>query len=245
MIGYNVQKAQELMDQIAATYNKMASTIGGNWISLEAIMKKEWVGPDEVAMQNEIAGRLIQLHKDCHVTVKQVVKNICEIERGWRDFQGRNKVSGGKYGVEIDKIKQLEPPSINDSEIEQFVKTNVSLDFAEGINLGLTNGESSAANIKSQAQEFSTSVHSYVSKMYNELDASNAFLGGSQATEIDKYLSNIGEGLGRFLSSFKDLYDALDVLAKQNYTDSASQVGTDLNQSSIEIDSSNSIYNQQ
>lgn len=242
MIGYNVAKIQDLMDDVAATYNSMADMVGTRWKLLESTMQKEWIGPDEVAMQNEIAGRLIQLHKDCRVTVEQIVKNVCEIEKGWREFQGKNKVQGGNYAVEIDKIKELEPPKIAESNIEELVKADVSLNFADSVNLGLTNGEQSAGKIKMEADDFSKAVYNKAHTLYNQLDSSQAFLGGGQSQAIKNYLMQIGESLGKFLSNFKDLYEALDILANQNYADSATQVGTDLKESSIEIDSSNSVY---
>ena len=80
MIGYNVAEAQKLIDSIVATYNQMSTKIGEEWPSFTQTMQTEWVGPDEVNMQNVIAKRLIELHENCRNTVQQTDNILVKLE---------------------------------------------------------------------------------------------------------------------------------------------------------------------
>lgn len=232
MIGYNVAEAQKLIDSIVATYNQMSTKIGEEWPSFTQTMQTEWVGPDEVNMQNVIAKRLIELHENCRNTVQQTANNLVKLEKDWRNFQQRNKIDGN---VDVSSIRELEAPSNLSSNIREIVNDNFSKTFQEGTNLGLTNGVASATNIQTKASEFSSSVANYVKRIYNEIDANRAFFGEQQEAGIRTYLDKIGTGLGQYLTCFKDLNDALTNLAGQSYSQSAQDVGSQYTSANADI----------
>lgn len=236
MIGYNVAEAQKLIDSIVATYNQMSTKIGQEWPEFAKTMQTEWIGPDEVNMQNIIAKRLIELHENCRTTVQQTANNLVELEKNWRAFQIKNKIDGN---VDASSIKELDAPSDLSSNIRETVNDNFSITFAEGQNLGLANGVASATNIQAKASEFSTSVANYVKQIYNEIDANKAFFGEQQEAGIRAYLDKIGTGLGQYLTCFKDLNDALTNLAGKSYSQSAGEVGTQYSSANADINLNN------
>ena len=236
MIGYNVAEAQKLIDSIVATYNQMSSKIGQEWPAFTQTMQTEWVGPDQVNMQNIIAKRLIELHENCRVTVQQTANNLVELEKNWRRFQQDNKIDGS---VDVSSIRELDAPGNLSSNIRESVNDNFSKTFTEGQNLGLTNGVSSAQNIQNKATEFANAVSSYVKQIYNEIESSKAFFGEQQEAGIKSYLDKIGEGLGKYLTCFKDLNDALTNLAGQSYSQSAQDVGTQYSSANADINLNN------
>ena len=55
MIGYNVDKINELMTNIAKNYKELGQKMSEGWSGISSTMESEWIGPDEVSYETALA----------------------------------------------------------------------------------------------------------------------------------------------------------------------------------------------
>lgn len=235
MIGYNVEKINELMASIANYYNKIGDCMASNWSPLVSKMQSEWVGPDEISFQNETAKRVRDLYADCKLTVDVVINNIKIMAQDWREFQETNILTtegGASSTISKTAIADLEIPTLNDYPVENIIKDEDKV-FGAGVNLGLTNGTASAGIIQGAMTQYVQNISNEINGFFRTLDASSAFL-GSQASSINEYLGKIGESLKKLTSCVKDLHTALQTAAGEHYGTKSESIASSA--SSAEID---------
>lgn len=241
MIGYNVEKINELLKSIANSYNSIGEAMASGWSTVRTTLQSEWVGPDEISFQNELAKRVQELYVDCKDAVDDTITNIKRIGESWRDFQEGNILSKGTLGIGAsniskDAIADMVIPTLKEYPLSNTVKSDETKTFSASTNLGLTNGTQSGTNIQKAVKTYVENIHTKVKTLYKELDSSSAFLGGKQSKNIDAYLLKVGTGLGKITSCMQDLYDALANLASKNYGDSETNVGTTASKADVNFD---------
>lgn len=227
MIGYNVDKIEELAKNVAVSYKNMGECMAGGWPQLSRTMEAEWVGPDEVSYEQELAKNICSLYASCQQTVEQMLTNIRILGNNWKQFQLNNSLEGASVTAGGLFSKDLEIPNIASYsyDIASLVKAG-NPQFTESMNLGLTNGISSGANIKSQFDEYIDGVYDRVKKLYTGLDTSSAFLGAELSSKLTKYLDSMAESLAKLTTCHKSIYEALDQLTKRYSTHESEEANT-------------------
>lgn len=241
MIGYNVEKINELLKKIADSYNDIGESIATGWPSVKTTLQTEWVGPDEISFQNEMAKRVQELYTNCKDAVDDTITNIKKIGDSWREFQEGNVLNSGTLGIggstiSKDSIADMVIPTVKEYPVSTTVKSDETKTFSASTNLGLTNGTQSGSNIQKAVKTYVDDIYTKVKTFYEGLDSSTAFLGGNQSKNIDAYLGKVGAGLGKLTSCMEDLSNALANLASKNYGDSESQVGTSASKAEVNFD---------
>lgn len=241
MIGYNVEKINELLKSVANSYNSIGEAMATGWSTVRTTLQSEWVGPDEISFQNGLAKRVQELYVDCKDAVDDTITNIKKIGESWRDFQEGNVLSKGTLGIggssiSKDAIADMVIPALKEYPVSKTVKSDETKTFSASTNLGLTNGTQSGTNIQKAVKTYVENIHTKVKTLYEGLDSSSAFLGNKQSKNIDAYLSKVGAGLGKLTSCMQDLYDALANLASKNYGDSETTVGTTASKAEVNFD---------
>lgn len=215
MIGYNVEKINELAEMLINNYKTIGEKMAEGWPNLSATMEKEWVGPDEVSYEKELAANICKLYESCTTTVVQMVQNIDILGQNWVEFQKNNILTGGSASTDASpaSVQNIEPkaPSLQPYEIASHVKAG-NPTFAVGTNMGLTNGTQSGANIKTVFDSYIDAVYTSVQGLYMNIDASQAFLGSELSAKVSEYLATVGEALAKLTTCHKSIYDALDQL---------------------------------
>lgn len=216
MIGYNVEKINELAEMLINNYKTIGEKMAEGWPNLSSTMEKEWVGPDEVSYEKELATNICKLYESCTETVVQMVQNIDILGQNWVEFQKNNILTSGN-SVSTDPSvaggQTIEPkaPSLQPYDIASQVKAG-SPTFAAGTNMGLTNGTQSGTNIKTVFDSYIDGVYTSVQGLYMNIDASQAFLGSELSAKVSEYLATVGEALAKLTTCHKSIYDALDQL---------------------------------
>lgn len=216
MIGYNVAKINEMLENIKESYASIKGAITNNWPALSNTLGTEWIGPDEVAFEKELAKRVNKLYSECAETINTTIDNVMNIGQKWKEFQMGNKLENGTVEIE-SSISEIKAEKVT---AEESIVSAAQRTFSADTNLGLANGGSSAGTIMDAAQDYVKRIKNTTSRLYDQVGTSSAFLGDIQSASIQKYLNNIGTSLGRLNACIKDLHDALTNMAGVNWTKS-------------------------
>ena len=235
MIGYNVEKIEELAKKLADKYKNVGEKMGEGWPGLSATLEAEWVGPDELSYENQLAKNICELYHACRETTQVVLDNIKTIGTNWKNFQRNNILEGAEQvGVERTTIfgKDIFIPSLEDHDIESTVKAG-DVTFSESTNLGLTNDGESGSTIKTKFDEYIDGVYNSVKGLYSDFDSSTAFLGTELSAKVNEYISNVAESLAKLTTCHKSIYEALDKLTA-NYATHESDQATEVSSKGAE-----------
>lgn len=229
MIGYNVDKINELMKTISKNYKDLGSKMSEGWSGIRSTMESEWIGPDEVSYETALADNICKLYLSCKETAQGMVTNVRELGRSWKQFQEQNIMEGAtsiKLSTEPDNV------TLEDFDIAGTVKPG-SPNFTSGMNMGLKE-QNSGQVIDNKITEYVDAVYTNVKSMYEALDSSQAFLGAEQNTKINDYLHNMGAAIARLTTCHKDIKARLIELTNK-YNEAQSTVGQQVSGISTDI----------
>ncbi len=229
MIGYNPKEITELLNAIEKAYKDIKNAMENPWPQLSSTMRAEWVGEDEYANEKTLSNALSDLYVTCADTVKNVVDNIHAVGQAWREFQSKNTIENG-VGANLSFIENIDPKQITAGEVKLFTDG----DRYTGVNLGLTNGTSSATRVITAIEDYAKEVYDKVKNLYETLDANKAFLGEDQAPKITDYLHNMGKAIAKLTVCIKSVKEAIGKAADayqkqaQSTSEQVSQLKTDI-----------------
>lgn len=234
MIGYNDEKAKELMNTIAKSYADLGDCMTDGWPAVSTTMNNNWIGMDERDYETKLAKRMCVLYNNAYMTVSELVKSIKGLADSWYTFQKNNKMSeseGGSDGASASSNPQTtieDNPNVPNVTVEQKSVSNVIKASTETISLSTDKGIKSGGGqaIKTCLKTYHDNVQEKVKALYNKIDSSNAFL-GTQSSKINEYIKVIGECVAKMTTEIKDIYDCVDKLtdgATGNYTQSNTSV---------------------
>lgn len=235
MIGYNISKIEELMQDIATSYEKLGEKMADGWSTLSSTMEREWVGPDEVSYETTLAKDICTLYTNCQEAVTTMVNNIKILGDNWKNFQKSNLLEGASVDLSGAAFSsEITIPSIKTYEIASVVKPG-NPTFDKSTNLGLTSGADSAGNIKIQFDSYIDGVYTSVKALYSNYETltKEAFKGEQVSANLNSYLQAVGEGLARLTTCHKSIYERLDELAaryQEHENTEASSVSTSTTQ---------------
>ncbi len=232
MIGYNVKEINNLLEAVQDSYKQIKDAMDKPWDALSDLMRKEWVGEDELANENTLANALSDLYQSCSETVNGVINNVHAIGDAWRQFQAGNTIEGG-VSAGIDNIGKLMEIKVQSDTLDLFKGKKSHID--ENANLGLQNGLSSASAISTGIDDYAKAVYAAVEKLYQDLDANKAFLGEDQAPKITNYLHEMGKAIAKLTVCIKSVKEAIDKAA-QAYKSQATSTSDQVSQLKTDID---------
>ena len=210
MIGYNKEQIETLIQDINRSYTSIGNCMAEGWPNLSATMEAEWVGPDEVSYETELAKNICELYVKCDEVVVGMMTNISKLGENWINFQKNNIMT------DADAVTNFfDGISIATSDVVVDLPSTVkagSPTFSASTNMGLTNGTESGTKIKTVFDAYIDSVYDKVKELYNAFDSSKAFLGSELNSKVNEYLAQMGEALAKLTSCHKSIYDALDQL---------------------------------
>lgn len=235
MIGYNISKIEELMRDIASSYENLGQKMADGWSTLSATMEREWVGPDEVSYETTLANDICNLYISCQQAVTTMVNNIKIVGDNWKNFQKNNLLEGASVDLSGAAFSsEIDVPTIKNYEIASVVKAG-NPTFGKDVNLGLTNGAQSGTTIKTQFDSYIDGVYTNVKALYSNYETltKEAFKGESVSSNLNQYLQTVGEGLAKLTTCHKSIYDKLDELVARyqtHETDEATSVSSTITQ---------------
>lgn len=209
MIGYNVEQIKELANTLADNYKNIGEKMAEGWSSLSSKMESEWIGPDEVSYEAELAKNICLIYTNCKETVQGMLDNIKIIGDNWINFQKSNLLDGAS--IQSGFNLSIELPALKTYDIETVVKAG-NPSFENATNMGLKNGETSYSNIKTEFDSYIDGVYTSIKGLYENLDTSKAFLGTELSAKVSSYLATIGTDLAKLATCHKSLYENLDKL---------------------------------
>lgn len=215
MIGYNTEEVNTLLNTLSASYQKLGETMATGWDVVSNTLGAEWIGPDELAYETELANRMCTLYYACRESVEGMITNVRSIGQAWQDFQNSNVIAGGVATVAAVNFA-LDMAALPDYAIESVVKA-AERTFTANMRMGVTNGESSATTINTEVTNYVNTIGETVKAMYDTTSSANAFL-GSQAETIDEYLKKMADAFSKVTTQVSDLQTTLTQLVK-NYND--------------------------
>ena len=235
MIGYNISKIEELMQEIANSYSKLGEKMAGGWSTLSATMEREWVGPDEVSYEKTLATDICNLYTSCQEAVTTMVNNIKILGDNWKNFQKSNLLEGATVDLSGAAFSsEITIPPIKNYDIASIVKAGDPV-FDKSSNLGLTSGSESGIYIKAQFDSYIDDVYTSVKALYSNYETltNEAFKGNVVSANLNTYLQTVGEGLAKLTTCHKSIYEKLDELVARYQThemDEADSVSTSTTQ---------------
>ena len=234
-IGYNVSKANELMQDINTAFKNLEGKIYSNWPTLRTKLQTEWVGEDEQDFETKFAETICNMYVNAGNVAQYAINIIENVTNEWYKFQQGNTLSGdastgnsgGFLGIGGNKFN-LDVPKINPNE--KIIQAQL-VQLTDSTDRGLTS-ESSATNIKSSVEEFVNQTKNDTKALFDTIDTGSAFF-GSQTSAIKSLIEKAGESISTVTVAVKNLYDALDTLANTNYTTSNDNVSSSISSDAI------------
>lgn len=213
-LGYRIGKIEELATSIVKSYNTLGEKMADGWTNLSTTMEAEWVGPDELSYETQLATDICTLYANCLEAVNSLTLNVKTVADDWRNFQRNNVLEGLVIeNVVGDAFKELEIPEMTSYDIASVVKAGTPTFGADTL-MGLTNGLSSAANIKKEFDSYVNNVYTNVKSLYDSFAEliGVAFEGGNTKTSLEGYLTQVYESIAKLSTCHKSIYEALDQL---------------------------------
>ena len=237
MIGYNVKEINDLMEALDKSYTDIKNAMENPWNTLTAAMRKEWVGPDEIANETNLANALNELYGICSDTITGVAGNVSAVGEAWKSFQGENVLENGA-AADVSLIQQIKEVQVGKKELTLQVKNEA---FAEDTVLGLVNGLQSAEAVTAAIDEYAKTVYSKVEGLYQELDAGKAFLGEDQAPKITAYLHEMGKMIGKLTTCIKNVKENIGKAAAA-YQSQAASTSEQISQLHTDVDTEQALF---
>ncbi len=217
MIGYNIKKINDLLADIADSYEKIGKAMKDGWNSVDRTLGQNWIGEDEVAYTGELAKRICELYANCKETVHTVASSIKGLGDSWKAFQKQNVIDGATAD---EIVGDIEMPAFTDAGIEDTVK-KPNRSFDANTNRGIKD-EHAGTECFDAVTTYVTEVKGKVANLYDKLDTEKAFLGTEQSGRIKTYLTEMGKSIADLTTCVKTLRSHIETLtanvAKQEST---------------------------
>lgn len=213
MIGYNAEEVNKLIASLNASYQALGETMATGWDTVSSTLGTEWVGPDELSFETELASRICTLYYSCRDSVSGMIENVRKLGQSWQDFQNSNLIQGVTATTQVSF--DVSAVNLGDYQIETAVKPTQRT-FTAGMQLGVTNGQESATNINNKVTEYVNAIGTNVKAMYDQTSSATAFLGSSQSDAIDTYLKNMANSFSQIVTQVTDMQQTLTQLVS-NY----------------------------
>ena len=210
-IGYNINKAEELMSSIGDAYTSLGTTISAEWPAVSSSLRTNWVGEDELHYEEQVVKRINEMYQNAYVLANIAIGTIGGLAEGWWNFQKKN-VFEGESEIESMGNITIEIPTITKNE---SILTFETVSYSNTDDRGLKDA-SSATTIKGAVDSFVSNVKSKMTELL-DMDASSAFF-GDQTAKIKAYLEAVSNSMVNVSLAIKDLYTCLDSMASTNYS---------------------------
>ena len=234
-IGYNGQKINELMEAISTAYTNLAAKVTSNYETLKPVLRAEWVGEDELDFEKNLVNRLNELYYNAGYLSQAAVNAIRNVADSWKEFQSRNVLDMGTGSNSAGMVNiNVSFTDVTITPTEGLIQFQ-SVDYADNIDRGLTNGTGSYSAIIGALETFKTKAETDAGAFTDEFDVNNAFFGGTE-TGINGFLEHVETSLGAVLTAVKDFVDGLNSLANSNWTTATSKVNEYTTSAKGEVD---------
>ena len=239
-IGYNVNKAKELMENIARAYENMGIYTRQQWEGVYRTLQTNWVGEDEQDFEAKLAERICNLYVNAYNLAQSSIDTIDGLVTAWYQFQQKNTLtgevstgnSGGFLGFGGNKFG-IDKPSIRKEE--EIVKVHlVTLD--NNTNRGLTD-TSSRTNITTAIDTFVSQIKAQTATLFDEIQTNQAFF-GEQTNTIKSYITKVGDAIAEVTVAIKDMYNALEQLVGQSYTNAQTDIQSQFDTAASNVEQS-------
>lgn len=227
MIGYNIGKINELLVNIANTYKAIGDELAGGWPNVSDTLGTNWVGPDEVSYEKELAQTLVELYAACKEAITGVVSNVKNVGDTWKTFQSKNVLEGltaNAVNVEV------EIPPLTDADVSSIKASERTFDAST--NFGLASRDA-GNTIMQVITSYSDGITKKVKSLYDEMDAKSAFMGEQQSAKIESWLSTMGEAIVRLTTCINKIKETLTQLTA-NYIEQENKVVESVGQNAQE-----------
>ena len=245
-IGYNVNKAKELMENIARAYENMGIYTKEQWEGVYRTLQTHWVGEDEQDFETKLAARICNLYANAYNLAQSSIDTIVGLVNAWYQFQKRNTIDGsasaGKAATGLGGFLgigsaanqfSIEAPTIN--KVDDIVTPHlVPLD--NNTNRGLKDA-TSKATIQSSVDAFVAQIKAQTDKLFDEIQTNQAFF-GEQTSTIKSYIGKVGAAIAEVTIAIKDMYSALDQLVGTSYTTAQSDIQSQFTDATGAVDQS-------
>ena len=205
-LGYNVRKINELISNIGNNCKEIKNKMQSGWPEVQNVLQTEWVGSDEQSFEQKLAARVVELWQSIQKNCNIFMQNLQSTGDSWVKFQASNLLEGATAMEGAGAIK-YEPIESGDPDVSLKQVT-----FSEETDLGLQSGISSAEKIATSLKDYITNVYNNTKNLFDEMDASTAFIGADQAGAVKKYITEIGHSFALVTTCYKDLGNAMKEL---------------------------------
>lgn len=229
-IGYNVKHAQDLVDDIAESYNKIKTYTKEGWHDLSETMRKEWVGEDEQDFEQEFINKICTIYEETAELVKSAVGTIGNLANNWINFQKTNTIFKGKGNGVSSSSGTVEIPTI---AVDNPIVSYKSFTIGESEDRGLKTA-GSAAEIQAKVSEYVGTIKSKVNGLFDQLNVDSAFF-GSQVSSIKAYITQTNTSIQELSTAVKDMYNHVNTLANTSYSSSLEEVNEEFNTATSEM----------
>lgn len=234
-VGYNVSKANELMQDINSAFKNLEGKIYANWPTVRNELQTEWVGEDEQDFETKFAQTICNMYVNAGNVAQYAVNIIENVITQWYEFQQKNTLTGaesvgnagGFLGIGSNKFS-LDVPKIQPNE--KIIQPQL-IQLTDATDRGLANTDS-ATKIKNKVEEFVNQTKKDTQDLFNTIETAEAFF-GSQSGSIKSLIEKSGESISTVTVAVKNLYDALDILASKNYNVSDENISNSISGDAI------------
>jgi len=229
-IGYNAAKVNALMAQIDASYKALASKVRHNYQNLKPVLRREWVGEDELDFEKKLVDRLNTLYYNAGLLSQAGINAIYNVAESWKAFQSKNVF--GEEGTTVQVNATFDEITIKPVET---IITFVSETYDNDVNRGLQNGSSSYSNIMQALEEFKSQCQADAKEFTSEFDINSAFFGETERG-VQRFIDHLENCLYLVMTAVKDFVEGLKTLAKSNYTSATTSVSDFAESAKGEVD---------
>ncbi len=235
-IGYNVSKANELMNRIAEAYKNMGIYTQQQWEPVYKTLQAHWIGEDEQDYEARLADRICTLYNNAYNLAQSSLDTIEGLAYAWHDFQQKNTLTGDTAKNSLFSSFKVEKPVISrPKEDDPIVKPHL-IYLTDEDNRGLRYA-TSKREIESAVDNFVAQIKAQTNNLFDEIQTDQAFF-GEQASSIKNYITKTGDAIAEVTIAVKDMYNALDQLMTQNYSSSDANIQSSIQEANTQIDQS-------
>lgn len=222
-LGYNVSRINTLLKDIGENCKEIKNLMQSGWGDVQNTLQTEWVGADEQAYEKKLAERIIELWQSIQQNCNIFMTNLQDAGDSWLQFQAKNVIEGDS-AVAVEGKVEFEPVEAGDPDVA--VKP---ADLGDDRDKGLQNGKESAGKITEGIGKYVTDVYNKTKDLFDNMDASTAFIGEEQSAQVKKYISEMGEAFAKVTTCYTDLNTSMETLVanyelqSKNVVDATSQ----------------------
>lgn len=239
-IGYNVNKANELMENIANAYENMGIYTQQQWEGVYKTLQSNWIGEDEQDFETKLAERICNLYVNAYNLAQSSIDTIDGLVTAWYQFQQKNTLSGesssgnkgGWFGIGGNKFGTDKPSIKKDDKIVESHLVQLTNDTNRGLQAA-----DSKAKIQTSVDTFVNQIKAQTATLFDEIQTNQAFF-GEQTSTIKSYITKVGDAIAEVTIAIKDMYTALDQLVGTSYTTAETDISGQFDTASGNVEQS-------